>query len=272
MSLSATQRTLAQIGIVVALGCVVGASGLLYSPAIPLSARIALTVGSFLVGWAMVRGLAIVGEAIARLLGIAPLWGYAFAVPVSGIGIAWFVLWQLGGLDAALSEAFMPIWVRASLIGAFFFALFFVLNRRAARQTAVIETASGVGRNRSQPPLVAPSPPEPEPTSEQGAAQTQLHDRLPRGFPAILALQVEDHYVRAIAAERSEMVLISLSDAIAEMPEDVGEQVHRSWWVARSAVAGHRRVGRDVRLVLINGSEAPVSRVMAPTLRAKGWF
>ncbi|MEE4536883.1 MAG: LytTR family DNA-binding domain-containing protein, partial [Erythrobacter sp.] len=98
------------------------------------------------------------------------------------------------------------------------------------------------------------------------------HDRLPRGFPAILALQVEDHYVRAIAAERSEMVLMSLSDAIAEMAEDVGEQVHRSWWVARSAVAGHRRVGRDVRLVLINGSEAPVSRAMAPTLRAKGWF
>ncbi|MBL7599110.1 LytTR family transcriptional regulator, partial [Escherichia coli] len=46
----------------------------------------------------------------------------------------------------------------------------------------------------------------------------------------------------------------------------------RSWWVARAAVQGVRREGRNIRLQLIGGIEAPVARAQVPALEAQGWF
>ena len=39
-----------------------------------------------------------------------------------------------------------------------------------------------------------------------------MHDRLPKGFPRIIAMTAEDHYVKVIGDGRSEMVLMSLSE------------------------------------------------------------
>jgi len=51
-----------------------------------------------------------------------------------------------------------------------------------------------------------------------------------------------------------------------------GLQVHRSWWVARRAIAGVERDGRNLRLKLIDGETAPVSRASVAKLRAAGWL
>ncbi|MBB5746851.1 LytTR family DNA-binding domain-containing protein [Brevundimonas variabilis] len=88
----------------------------------------------------------------------------------------------------------------------------------------------------------------------------------------LLCLQMEDHYVRVHTPDGSRLVLMPLSQAVTEVAGIEGLRIHRSWWVARSAVAAVRSEGRNFRLVLTNGIEAPVARSAVSTLRAAGWL
>ncbi len=98
-------------------------------------------------------------------------------------------------------------------------------------------------------------------------------DRLsPRLGRDLLCLQMEDHYVRAHTARGSELVLMPLKAAMAEVAGIEGMQVHRSWWVARAAVSQPVQRGRNLVLVLTGGIEAPVSRSFVAALREKGWL
>lgn len=89
---------------------------------------------------------------------------------------------------------------------------------------------------------------------------------------AIWAVSAEDHYLRIHTSKGDDMVLMRLSDALAELDGLEGAQVHRSWWVARDGVAEVKRDGARVSLVLKNGAEAPVSRPNLKPLREAGWF
>lgn len=101
----------------------------------------------------------------------------------------------------------------------------------------------------------------------------RLHDRLPPSFEGeILALESEDHYVRVHGMQHSELLLMRLRDAIAEMDDTPGEQTHRSWWVARSAVAGTVGAGRNREIRLQNGTLAPVARDSVERLQRAGFL
>lgn len=90
----------------------------------------------------------------------------------------------------------------------------------------------------------------------------KLLDRIPlakRGM--LIRLEVEDHYVRVITDNGSEMLLMRLADAIAEAGD--GRQTHRSHWVSvAGARALERETGKNGRLFLLSGDGArvPVSR------------
>jgi hypothetical protein len=88
----------------------------------------------------------------------------------------------------------------------------------------------------------------------------------------VIALEMEDHYVRVHTALGSDLVLMRMRDAVANLSDWDGRQVHRSWWVARGAVEDVKRDGRNVRLVLSRGIEAPVARAQVAELRDSGWF
>ncbi|MGB7407393.1 MAG: LytTR family DNA-binding domain-containing protein, partial [Pontixanthobacter sp.] len=66
--------------------------------------------------------------------------------------------------------------------------------------------------------------------------------------------------------------LMSLSEAIAKIPDGCGLQVHRSWWVARTAVTGTRRSGRSTSLMIGDVLSVPVSRANVPHVREAGWM
>ena len=83
---------------------------------------------------------------------------------------------------------------------------------------------------------------------------------------------MEDHYVRAHTVLGSELILLRMRDAVGELEGIDGAQVHRSWWVARDAVEDVKRDGRNLRLVLPGGLEAPVSRARVVELKEAGWF
>ena len=51
-----------------------------------------------------------------------------------------------------------------------------------------------------------------------------------------------------------------------------GMRVHRSWWVARSAVTGWERDGKTLTLQLSSGQTVPVARDRQPLVRAAGWL
>ena len=110
--------------------------------------------------------------------------------------------------------------------------------------------------------------------ASQAPPEAALLARLSAGTRAdILHLRMQDHYVEVHTAAGMEMLLLRFRDAMHEVEGVDGQQVHRSHWVARAAVARvERRRGGAVVLHLVNGSEVPVSRSFAPTLREKGWF
>lgn len=66
------------------------------------------------------------------------------------------------------------------------------------------------------------------------------------------------------------MVLLRLSDAIREVGNTDGLQVHRSHWVAKSAVTKAERTGDRALLSMSHGPDIPVSRSNLPKLRDAG--
>lgn len=87
----------------------------------------------------------------------------------------------------------------------------------------------------------------------------------------ILWVRAHDHYLEFATASRTVFLRGRLGNAVARLEGAPGLQVHRSWWVAKAAVASVRREGRDLVLVLQDGSRAPVGRSRIADLRSLGW-
>lgn len=107
-----------------------------------------------------------------------------------------------------------------------------------------------------------------------GKGPARFLDRLPpklRGA-RLIAVQAEDHYLRLHTDRGTDLILMRLSDAIAELEGLEGAQTHRSWWVARDAVRDVERGDGRASLTLDGSLVAPVSRRHAKALRAAGWW
>ncbi|WP_421933433.1 LytTR family DNA-binding domain-containing protein [Phenylobacterium sp.] len=116
--------------------------------------------------------------------------------------------------------------------------------------------------------------------SQTGARETgdptppKFLERLPlklRGAE-VWAVEAQDHYLRLHTSRGQDLILMRLADAVAELEGIEGAQVHRSWWVARDAVADARRGDGRATLTLKDGSEVPVSRTYAKIIREAGWI
>lgn len=86
----------------------------------------------------------------------------------------------------------------------------------------------------------------------------------------LVALSVEDHYVRVRTTQGEEMILMRLSDAIRETAPEAGLRVHRSHWVATGQVKAARRAGDRAILTMAHGGDIPVSRSHMQALKAAG--
>ena len=88
----------------------------------------------------------------------------------------------------------------------------------------------------------------------------------------VLALHAEEHYVRVYSRDGAELIHYRFGDAIEEMPVDLGLQVHRSWWVAGSAVMSAKRGARRWQLDLFDEVVVPVSDSYVKAVRERGWL
>ncbi len=108
----------------------------------------------------------------------------------------------------------------------------------------------------------------------QGQPPARFLARLPARLKGaeLYAVEAEDHYLRLHTSLGQDLILMRLTDAIAELEGLEGAQTHRSWWVARDAVVAAERLDGRAVLTIKGGVEVPVSRGFARELRLAGWF
>ena len=123
-------------------------------------------------------------------------------------------------------------------------------------------------------PLEAVAPPSVEAATVGRAEPPALLSRLPMHLrqARLLALQAEDHYLRVHTDNGSALILLRMSDAMAELAGIEGKRVHRSWWVARDAIVDSSNEKGRTSLRLAVGLMVPVSRSSRPELARDGWL
>jgi len=122
-----------------------------------------------------------------------------------------------------------------------------------AQAPAAVPAAPPEGVAVALRPLVVPAPPPPP------AAPSFLQRFDPPLRGALYAVQAQEHYVRVITADGAQCTLYRFGDALRELEGLSGLQVHRSFWVADAGVAALRGDRRNLRIVLRNGEQLPVS-------------
>jgi len=252
------RKLVIDLSIMTVIGVVLAFIGPFGSFAEPLSYRLVSWVSFAWIGYAIYSPMSFLVERLYIWLDLPRVLLWLLSVAFATLPMT-AIVWTMGflprpvpwpTLEQALSSYFYVF-----LVGGAITAFFYAIESRA--QTA---NASVVER-----PLAEPA--------GEARAELPLFDRIPNHLGTdLIALEMEDHYVRVHTAVGSDLVLMRLRDAITELDDLEGEQVHRSWWVARGAVEGVRKEGRKIRLQLSGGLEAPVSRNMAPQLKQRGWF
>ena len=152
-------------------------------------------------------------------------------------------LWALSPALAILGE-----WVTlASIVLPIHLLLWLIIDRNTHRISDAIKTETNL-------------PPE----FLQRTSNLRAED--------VLALQAEEHYVRIYSREGSELIHCRFGKAAKEMPAELGLQVHRSWWVAESAVLSAQRGPRRWQLDLVSDVAVPVSDSYVTAVRERGWL
>ena len=215
-------------------------------------------------GYIFFRPTGVVADWLCEATGLPRFAGRLIALVVASVPVTLIVIMMVGRIrfaDALRSPDFWTMYLYICLISAVASTAMAALFGRG--EPAEAPTAA------EPPPTAHPvDPPEAAPSRAEALASLPL----PPGFGPIRALKGEDHYVRVISEGREELILMRMRDAIDRLGPVDGLRVHRSWWIAKDAVASIRREGRTATIILTSGHEAAVARDMMPQLRAAGWL
>ncbi|MFO6446211.1 LytTR family DNA-binding domain-containing protein [Erythrobacter sp. NE805] len=264
------RRVLVDLAAMTVIGVFLAIIGPFGSIAAPLSERLVTWLGFAWLGYACYRPMQAVVSWGERALAL-PRWGMvAAAVLIATVPMTVAVLGVNGLAAGGWRWPRLEVWV-----GTYFSVLviggavtvLFNLVQSPRPGTPAVAGAPAAPASVAPPPSPAVAPvPVPPPSNP-------LLEQLPAELGSdILALEMEDHYVRVHTALGSALVLMRMRDAVALVAEIEGMQVHRSWWVARGAVEDVVREGRNVRLKLARGIEAPVARAKVAELRDARWI
>jgi hypothetical protein len=267
------RRIIIDLAAMTVIGLFLAIIGPFGSIAAPLPERLVSWIGFAWLGYACYRPMQSVVDWGERALAL-PRWGMLAAtclvatVPMTLAVLAINGL-SSGGLGWPGLDAFTGTYFSVLVIGG--------------AVTLLFNLVQGGGQAAAPPPSLAeppappapsapPPPPAPAPAPAVPAPHPLLDQLPPEIGSAIIALEMEDHYLRVHTLLGSALVLMRMRDGIALLGELEGMQVHRSWWVARSAVEEVLRDGRNIRLRLPRGLEAPVARANVAVLREARWI
>lgn len=264
------RRVAIDLAIMTAVGLFLAIIGPFGSIQMPLAWRLVTWLGFGYAGYAIYRPMGFVVDRAEAMLELprAALWFAATLVATVPMAVLVWITGHLPppipmpGLEQGLLHYFYVF-----VIGGGVVALFHVIR---ARGDAADDPGTAPGKRLDT--AIADQDPD-HAIAAPLAGDNPLLDQLPAELGSdVIALEMEDHYVRVHTALGSDLVLMRMRDAVAYLGETDGRQVHRSWWVARGAIEDVERHGRNVRLVLARGIEAPVSRAQIAELRAAGWI
>ena len=249
-----------ELVVMIAVGVALAALGPFGSFAIgSFGARLAYWIPAALVGYAIFRPTTLTAILIARRLELPELAAAVVGVVVAAIP-GTFAIAYLGGYrpgDEPRFDDLFQLYVQVSVIGVLVMVVFVLMGQGSTRPVA--GTAPGAAIAIDSPTIPAPTAP--------------FLDRLPGAWGhQLVALEMEDHYVRAHGPDTSALILLRMRDAEAELTTIDGLRIHRSWWVARDAVERVVRHGRGYKLRLTNGLEPPVARDRVAALKTSGWL
>jgi len=88
----------------------------------------------------------------------------------------------------------------------------------------------------------------------------------------ILSLSADDHYLDVFTSEGREQIRCTVADAASELAPIDGRVIHRSHWVARSAIEELVRSDGRAFVRLADARELPVSRTRLRQLQEENWF
>lgn len=259
-------RFLAEAVIVSLVGIVMALTGAFGTADLPLAMRFAYWIGGFLLAGLALQIILMATRQVTRVLMWPEPAAYLLAVPLLAVAI----FLALSSVISIPGGAAPMLYFSILGVGLAFFVLFGGIYARRERKAAQDEAGlRALPPTSAQPASNQHISDEPEPV---GISGTALHARLPPGFPPIIALSSEDHYVKVHAEGRSAVILSTLGDAILAVGGEKGMRVHRSWWAAQNAVAGAKRAGRMVYLHLHGGLKVPVSRANIGAVRQAKWL
>jgi len=87
----------------------------------------------------------------------------------------------------------------------------------------------------------------------------------------VLRVSADDHYLLVVTTLGEERILMRFRDALEELADLPGHQIHRSHWVAAHIIVRVRQDGRRYLADLSDGKAMPVSRAYLETLREAGF-
>lgn len=245
-----------ELVVVVAVGIALAALGPFGSFALgSFGAQLIYWIPAALIGYAIFRPITLAAILIARRLELSELGAAAVGVTIAAapatLAIAYY-----GGFRPDAQPSFdqlFQLYVQVAVIGVLVTTIFLL-----------------IGRNREDPEAI--SVPLATPADKARSASPFLN-RLPGAWAdRLVALEMEDHYVRAHGPGISALILLRMRDAEAELAGIDGLRIHRSWWVARDSVEKVVRDGRGYKLRLTNGLEAPVARDRIAALKSARWI
>lgn len=257
------KRLTIEILVMVALGLLIGLLGPFGTFGAPPAQRMVSWVIWLLIGYALFRPINIVAGWLCEATGLPHVVGKSIALVVASVPLTLVVTMMVTGIGFVDALRWPGFWTMYLYICVIAVVASIVMNALFGRRA---ETPT------MPPPLISDRlsgqpPPSVEPVEPVAPALP-----LPPGFGPVYALKGEDHYVRVIGEAREELILMRMRDAIDRLDHADGLRVHRSWWVAKKAVASVRRDGRTAVITLTSGHEVAVARDMMPQLRAAGWL
>jgi hypothetical protein len=249
------RRIAIDLFLITAIGVVLGLVGPFGSAAMSPGPRLFFWVAFTVAGYLIFRPVSAVARWAAEETRLPQWLAVVLVALVASLPLAAAIAFALGGMavtDFWFGSRFPLLYGQVAAVGIAIHILMMLLRPEVASRQPVEEL---------EPLAAAPSL-----VLEQEAGTGFLRRLPPALGRDLLSLQMQDHYLQVQTALGSTLLLMRFRDAVAEL-EGVGIQVHRSWWVAYSAMEALDRDGRSIRLRLRGGSLVPVSRACLPAVR-----
>ena len=136
--------------------------------------------------------------------------------------------------------------------------------------TGMIITAVHFYFRTDKTPEMELAPPQEIPV-ETDTATLRFLTRLPKELGTnLISLSSHDHYVDVQTNKGKAMIYMNFSDAVNELKNYPGKQIHRSFWVSLDAIKSTHKEGRKNFVKLENGKMLPVSEKYKSVLKLCG--